>query len=97
MGSGDVYKRQLKTVSLYEPIHGSAPDITGKGIANPIGSILSTAMMLRLSFGLEEEATAVESAVDRVLLEGYRTSDISGDGGNLVNTSTLGDVISGNI
>jgi len=90
-------KQALKTVSLYEPIHGSAPDITGKGIANPIGSILSTAMMLRLSFGLEEEATAVESAVDRVLLEGYRTSDISGDGGNLVNTSTLGDVISGNI
>ena len=90
-------KQALKTVSLYEPIHGSAPDITGKGIANPIGSILSTAMMLRLSFGLEEEATAVENAVDRVLLEGYRTSDISGDGGNLVNTSTLGDVISGNI
>tara|TARA_Y100001960_G_scaffold122087_1_gene130286 strand:+ start:489 stop:1583 length:1095 start_codon:yes stop_codon:yes gene_type:complete len=90
-------KQALKTVSLYEPIHGSAPDITGKGIANPIGSILSAAMMLRLSFGLEEEATAVESAVDRVLLEGYRTSDISGDGGNLVNTSTLGDVISGNI
>ena len=90
-------KQALKRVSLYEPIHGSAPDITGKGIANPIGSILSTAMMLRLSFGLEEEATAVENAVDRVLLEGYRTSDISGDGGNLVNTSTLGDVISGNI
>jgi len=90
-------KQALKTVSLYEPIHGSAPDIAGKGIANPIGSILSAAMMLRLSFGLEEEATAVESAVDRVLLEGYRTSDISGDGGNLVNTSTLGDVISGNI
>ena len=90
-------KQALKTVSLYEPIHGSAPDIAGKGIANPIGSILSAAMMLRLSFGLEEEATAVESAVDRVLLEGYRTSDISGDGGNLVNTSTVGDVISGNI
>ena len=90
-------KQALKTVSLYEPIHGSAPDIAGKGIANPIGSILSAAMMLRLSFGLEEEATAVENAVDRVLLEGYRTSDISGDGGNLVNTSTLGDVISGNI
>ena len=90
-------KQALKTVSLYEPIHGSAPDIAGKGIANPIGSILSAAMMLRLSFGLEEEASAVESAVDRVLLEGYRTSDISGDGGNLVNTSTLGDVISGNI
>lgn len=86
-----------KTVSLYEPIHGSAPDIAGQGIANPIGSILSTAMMLRLSFGLEDEASAIENAVNSVLLEGYRTQDISRDGGNLVKTSVLGDVISGNV
>jgi 3-isopropylmalate dehydrogenase len=90
-------KEAKKTVSLYEPIHGSAPDIAGKGIANPIGSILSTAMMLRLSFGLEKEAESIENAVDAVLSEGYRTSDISGDGDTSVKTSVLGDVIFGNI
>ena len=85
------------TVSLYEPIHGSAPDIAGEGIANPIGSILSAAMMLRLSFGMEKEAIAIEDAVSSVLLEGYRTADISADGGTLVKTDALGDVIAGNI
>lgn len=86
-----------KTVSLYEPIHGSAPDITGQGIANPIGSILSTAMMLRLSFDLEEEASAIENAVEAVLSEGYRTPDIASDGGQTVQTSQIGNVISGAI
>lgn len=62
--------------SLYEPIHGSAPDIAGKDIANPVATILSAAMMLRLSFGMEEEARAVERAVDQVLAAGYRTADI---------------------
>ena len=65
-------------VSLFEPIHGSAPDIAGQGIANPIGMILSMAMMLRHSFGLEDEAQAVEQAVEGVLSEGYRTPDIAG-------------------
>lgn len=64
---------------LYEPIHGSAPDIAGKNMANPIATILSGAMMLRYSFGLSEEADAIEAAVDRVLDEGYRTADIMGD------------------
>ena len=86
-----------KTVSLYEPIHGSAPDIAGQGIANPIGSILSTAMMLRLSFDLEEESSAIENAVDAVLSEGYRTPDIASDGGQSVSTSQIGNVISGAI
>ena len=84
-------------VNLFEPIHGSAPDIAGQGIANPIGSILSTAMMLRLSFGLEEEARAIENAVDSVLSEGYRTADIASDGGQKVDTGKMGDVIAGQI
>lgn len=63
---------------LYEPIHGSAPDIAGKGIANPIATVLSAAMMLRFSFGLEKEADDIENAVDAVLNEGFRTADIVG-------------------
>ncbi|MFM8370344.1 MAG: 3-isopropylmalate dehydrogenase [Chloroflexota bacterium] len=66
------------TVGLYEPIHGSAPDIAGKGIANPIGTILSTAMMLRHSFKLEEEAAGIEKAVDAAITDGVRSADIGG-------------------
>ena len=88
-------KSKITKLSLYEPIHGSAPDIAGKGIANPIGSILSTAMMLRLSFGLNQEAEAIEKAVESALSEGYRTADIASDGGTVVNTTKMGDVISG--
>ncbi|HIC48482.1 MAG TPA: 3-isopropylmalate dehydrogenase, partial [Dehalococcoidia bacterium] len=86
-----------KRVSLYEPIHGSAPDIAGQGIANPIGSILSTAMMLRLSFGMPDEADSIEEAVDSVLSEGYRTADISADGEDVVGTTQMGDIIAGQI
>ncbi len=64
------------TVGLYEPIHGSAPDIAGRDMANPIGTILSAAMMLRFSFDMEDEANAIEHAVSAVLDEGYRTADI---------------------
>lgn len=66
-------------LGMYEPIHGSAPDIAGKGIANPIGTVLSAAMMLRCSFGLEEEARSIESAVGKVLSSGARTADILGE------------------
>ncbi|NWF63699.1 MAG: 3-isopropylmalate dehydrogenase [Chloroflexi bacterium] len=66
------------TVGLYEPIHGSAPDIAGKGIANPIGTILSSAMMLRHSFKLEVEATAIEAAVDAAITDGVRSADLGG-------------------
>jgi 3-isopropylmalate dehydrogenase len=66
-------------VGLYEPIHGSAPDIAGKGIANPIGAILSGAMMLRHSFRLEKEAAAVEAAVERSIIAGVTTADLGGD------------------
>jgi len=65
-------------MGLYEPIHGSAPDIAGKDLANPLATILSAAMLLRHSFGLEKEAAAIEKAVDAVLDAGFRTKDIAG-------------------
>ena len=89
--------RRRRKVSLYEPIHGTAPDIAGQGIANPIGTILSMALMLRYSLALEDEARAVEEAVEGVLAEGYRTRDISGDAGEVVATSEMGSVIAGRI
>ena len=67
---------------LYEPIHGSAPDIAGKGIANPVGTILSAALLLRHSLGLEGEALAVEAAVDAALASGARTADLGGSLGS---------------
>lgn len=78
--------------ALYEPIHGSAPDIAGQNKANPIATILSVAMMLRYSFGLMEEAQAVENAVDAVLAEGYHTGDIAGEGAP-VGTVEMGKLI----
>lgn len=83
--------------ALYEPIHGSAPDIAGQGIANPIGTILSLAMLLRYSLGLNEEAAAVEQSIDGVLTEGYRTSDIATGGGDVVSTSGMGDIVAGRV
>ena len=74
---------------LYEPIHGSAPDIAGKGIANPVGMILSTAMLLRHSLGLDTEATAIETAVDQSITEGVRTVDVGGK----LNTRQMADEI----
>jgi 3-isopropylmalate dehydrogenase len=77
---------------LYEPIHGTAPDIAGQGVANPIGSILSVALMLRYSLGLTEEAAAVELAVEQALAANHRTADIAG-GGDAVSTLEMGDRI----
>ena len=78
---------------LYEPSHGSAPDIAGKGIANPLATILSAAMMLRFSLDLDKEADAVEAAVAQVLKDGYRTVDIMADGMIKVGTARMGDLI----
>lgn len=78
---------------LYEPSHGSAPDIAGKDIANPIATILSAAMMLRFSFDLDKEADAIEQAVSEVLKAGYRTGDIMSEGKKQVATSEMGDLI----
>jgi 3-isopropylmalate dehydrogenase len=82
-----------RTSGFYEPIHGTAPDIAGKGIANPVGSILSVALMLRYSLGLTEEAAGVERAVERVLDQGYRTPDIAVAGAQKVSTVEMGDCI----
>lgn len=78
---------------LYEPSGGSAPDIAGQGIANPIATILSAAMMLRYSFDLDEAADAVEAAISQVLKDGYRTGDIMSEGCTKVNTAQMGDLI----
>lgn len=78
---------------LYEPSHGSAPDIAGQNIANPIATVLSAAMMLRFSFDLDEEADAIENAVKAVLKEGYRTGDIYSEGMKKVSCSEMGDEI----
>ncbi len=82
---------------LYEPSHGSAPDIAGKDLANPIATILSAAMMLRYSFDLDREADAVEQAVKKVLTDGYRTGDIYSEGCTKVGTAQMGDLIAGNL
>ena len=81
-------------LGLYEPSHGSAPDIAGKNVANPIATILSAAMMLRYSLDLDKEAYAVEKAVAEVLKEGYRTTDIMSEGCTLVGTDKMGDLVS---
>lgn len=78
---------------VYEPIHGSAPDIAGQGVANPIAAILSASMLLHYSLGLEEEARAIERAVEAVLDEGYRTLDIHVDGTDLVGSQKMGELI----
>ena len=81
------------SVGLYEPIHGSAPDIAGQDKANPCATILSGAMLLRLSLGLEEEASAVENAVNTVLSNGLRTADIAQAGEATVGTEAMGSAI----
>ena len=81
------------TRGMYEPIHGSAPDIAGQNIANPIATILSAAMMLRYSFDLDKEADAVENAVKQVLKDGIRTVDIMTEGCTQVSCSGMGDAI----
>ncbi len=82
---------------LYEPSHGSAPDIAGKDIANPVATILSAAMMLRFSFDLDREADAVEKAVKDILKKGYRTPDIMSEGCRLVGCKEMGDLLADEI
>ena len=90
LGAADAQGRRK---AMYEPVHGSAPDIAGQGIANPIACLMSFAMLLRYSFDLGEEADRLERAIATVLGEGYRTGDIAGDGGTRVSTSGMGDAI----
>ncbi len=85
------------TLGMYEPIHGSAPDIAGQNLANPIGTILSAAMMLRYSFDMADEADAIEAAVNKALDDGYRTGDIMQEGCTRLGCKEMGDVIVNNI
>lgn len=82
---------------MYEPIHGSAPDIAGTGKANPIATIISASMMLKYTFGLTKEAGAIEKAVKKALKDGYRTADIANKGEKIVNTQEMGKVITDRI
>lgn len=84
-------------LGMYEPSHGSAPDIAGKDIANPIATILSAAMMLRYSFDMDDEAKAIEDAIEKVLKAGYRTVDIMSEGKQQVTCSKMGDLIVENL
>ena len=88
---------EVTTCGLYEPIHGSAPDIAGQDKANPVGTILSAAMMLRFSFDMKDEADAIERAVSDYLDAGYRTADIMSEGGILVGCTECGRIIAENI
>ena len=78
---------------MYEPIHGSAPDIAGQNIANPIGTILAAGMMLKYAFDLDTEYAQIEKAVEDVLADGYRTADIMEDGKKHLSCSEMGDKI----
>jgi len=95
--SGGPARRRRATPALYEPIHGSAPDIAGQGIANPMASVLSAAMMLRWSFGLHEEARSVEDAVTAVISEGFRTPDIAAPGDRVLTCAEMGDILAGRV
>jgi len=90
---GESLNSQGKPRGLYEPIHGSAPDIAGKGIANPIGTILSLALLLRYSLGLENEAKAVEAAVESTLSDGSRTADLAQNGEKSLSTAQITELI----
>ena len=85
------------TLGMYEPIHGSAPDIAGQNLANPLGTILSAAMMLRYSFDMAKEADVIEEAVNAVLDQGYRTGDILQEGCKKVSCSEMGDLVAAQI
>ena len=84
-------------LGMYEPIHGTAPDIAGQGKANPLAAILSMAMLLRLSLGLAQEADAVERAVDETLAAGFRTVDVNAEGARLLSTTAMGDEVAGRV
>ena len=84
-------------LAMYEPIHGSAPDLKGQNIVNPIATILSAAMMLKYSFKLDEEYQAIEIAIRKALKDGYRTKDISQKGLSIIGTDKMGDIIKANI
>ena len=90
---GDISNSQNLPLGIYEPIHGSAPDIAGKGVSNPLAAIISSAMLLRHSLGLHKEADAIEKAVNDVLDEGVRTPDVADTGTEVVGTQIMGNLV----
>lgn len=90
---GDIINSQNLPLGIYEPIHGSAPDIAGQGISNPLAAIISSAMLLRHSLGLHKEADAIEQAVNDVLNEGVRTPDVADTGTEVVGTQIMGNLV----
>jgi 3-isopropylmalate dehydrogenase len=94
---GEELNRHGRPRGLFEPIHGSAPDIAGQGIANPVGAFLSLAMLLRYSLGLEEEAKSIENAVENTFSTGHFTIDLVSDGQNSLSTQDMGAVIAARI
>jgi 3-isopropylmalate dehydrogenase len=90
---GEVDAKTKRRKALYEPVHGSAPDIAGKGIANPIAMIASFAMALRYSFNMGKEADLIEQAIAATLASGLRTADIKSEGSKVVSTSEMGQAI----
>lgn len=90
---GEVDPKTKKRRALYEPVHGSAPDIAGKGLANPIAMIASFAMALRYSFGMLKEADLIDQAIAAALAKGLRTADIASPGATVVGTAQMGDAI----
>jgi 3-isopropylmalate dehydrogenase len=90
---GEIDPKTRKRKALYEPVHGSAPDIAGKGVANPIAMIASFAMALRYSFGMLKEADMIEAAIAAALANGLRTADIASPGTKMVGTAAMGDAI----
>ena len=90
---GEVDPRTRKRKALYEPVHGSAPDIAGKGVANPIAMLASFAMALRYSFAMQREADLIEQAIAAALAQGYRTADIASAGSARVGTAAMGEAV----
>jgi 3-isopropylmalate dehydrogenase len=90
---GDIDPKTRKRKALYEPVHGSAPDIAGKGVANPIAMLASFGMALRYSFNMGREADMIDQAIAAALDKGLRTADIRSDGMRLVGTQEMGDAI----
>ena len=90
---GETDPKTKKRKALYEPVHGSAPDIAGKGMANPVAMIASLVMALRYSFDMQKEADMIDAAIATTLAKGLRTSDIKSDGAKIVSTSQMGEAI----
>src|SRR5262249_59835952 len=92
-GCGEASRKPRRRRAVYEPVHGSAPDIAGKGLANPIAMIASFAMALRYSFGLGKEADLVERAIAAALAKGLRTADIKSEGTTVIGTRQMGEAV----